>query len=174
MKVLFFFKFFGKFERTFTVLGEKVFWQGYQNSKMHFSSHKNNQKIKLLKVLFFYQFLQNFERTFTVRGGKFLGMDIKNENCTLSLQSIMLRIKIIFDCFVSFPFIRNWNKTFLDLWQQSFHPGWQKGILGVYMSPLRDVGIIGDMTWRETFFEPWRENFDLFPKTSFYVSEGRF
>ena len=29
------------------------FWQGYQNWKMHFSSHKVNQKIKLLKVLFF-------------------------------------------------------------------------------------------------------------------------
>ena len=86
----------------------------------------------------------------------------------------MLRIKIIFESFVSFPFIRNWNKTFLDLWQQSFHPGWQKGILGVYMSPLRDVGIKGDMTWRETFFEPWRKNFDLFLKTAFYVSRGTF
>ena len=139
---------------------------------MQFSSHKIDQKIKLLKILFIYQILQNFERTFTVLGEKFLGRRIKIENCTLSLQSIMLRIKIIFESFVSFPFIRTWNKTFLGLWQQSFQPRCQKGILGVYMSPLRDVGIRSDVTWRETFFEPWRKNFDLFLKTAFYVSKG--
>ena len=60
------------------------------------------------------------------------------------------------------------------MWQQSFHPGCQKGILGVYMSSPRDVGIKSDLTWRETFFEPWRKNFDLFLKTAFYVSKGTF
>ena len=149
------------------------FCQGYQNWKLQSSSHKINQQINFWKLSFF-QNLQNFERTFTVLGEKVLCSDIKIENCTLCLQSIMLRIKLIFETFVSFPFIRNWNKTFLDLWQQSFHPGCQKGNLGVYMSFPRDVGIRSDMTWRETFFEPWRKNFDLFLKTAFYVSKGSF
>ena len=61
---------------------------------------------------------------------------------------------------------------FLDLWQQSFHPGCQKNFLGVYMSSLRDFGIRRDITWRETFFEPWLKNFDLFLKTAFCVSKG--
>ena len=63
---------------------------------------------------------------------------------------------------------------FLDLWQQSFHPGCQKSFLGVYMSSIRDVGIRSDITWRETFFEPWLKNFDLFLKTAFCVSKGTF
>ena len=63
---------------------------------------------------------------------------------------------------------------FLDLWQHSFHPGCQKSFLGVYMSSLRDVGIRRDITWRETFFEPWLKNFDLFLKTAFCVSERTF
>ena len=63
---------------------------------------------------------------------------------------------------------------FLDLWQQSFHPGCQKSFLGVYMSSLRGVGIRRDITWRETFFEPWLKNFDLFLKTAFCVSKGTF
>ena len=60
------------------------------------------------------------------------------------------------------------------MWQQSFHPGCQKYILGVYMSSLRDVGIRSDITWRETFFEQWLKNFDLFVKTAFCVSKGTF
>ena len=63
---------------------------------------------------------------------------------------------------------------FLDLWQQNFHPGCQKSFLGVYMSSLRDVGIRRDIAWRETFFEPWLKNFDLFLKTAFCVSKGTF
>ena len=62
----------------------------------------------------------------------------------------------------------------LDLWQKSFHAGCQKHILGVYMSSLRDVGIRSDITWRETFFDPWLKNFDLFLKTAFCVSKGTF
>ena len=151
----------------------KTFRQGYQNWKLQSSSRKIKQKIKFLKNLFFLNF-QKSERTFTVLGEKVLGRGIKIANCTLSLQSIMLRIKIIFESFVSFPFIRTWNKTFLGLWQQSFQPRCQKGILGVYMSPLWDVGIRSDMTWREHFFESWRKIFDLFLKTAFYVSRGTF
>ena len=220
MKVLFFFQTFRNFERTFTVLGEKVFgrdikiekctfrlirlikksnfwkfsffsnsselwtnnyraWrktfrQGYQNWKLQSSSRKIKPKIKCMKNLSLFLIFQNSERTFTVLGEKVLGRGIKIPNCTLSLQSIMLRIKIIFESFVSFPFIRTWNKTFLGLSQHSLQPGCQKGIKGVYMSPLWDVGIRSDMTWRENFFEPWRKNFDLFLKTAFNVSKGTF
>ena len=60
------------------------------------------------------------------------------------------------------------------MWQQSFHPGCQKYILGVYMSSLRDVGIRSDITWRETFFEPWLKNFDLFLKTVLRVQRNIF
>ena len=76
--------------------------------------------------------------------------------------------------FCKFSFYSAWNKNFFDLWQQNFHPGCQNCILGVLMSPLRDVGIRSDMTWEETFFEPWRKKFDLFLKTAFYVSKGTF
>ena len=69
---------------------------------------------------------------------------------------------------------RTWNMRFLDLWQQSFHPVCQNCILLVYMISLRIVGIRSDITWRETFFEPWRKNFELFLKTAFYVSNGTF
>ena len=58
--------------------------------------------------------------------------------------------------------------------QQSFHPVCQKCYPRVDMKSLRDVGITRDITWRETFFEPWRKNFDLFLKTAFYVSKGKF
>ena len=69
---------------------------------------------------------------------------------------------------------RTWNMRFLDLWQQSFYPVCQNCILLVYMNSLWDVGIRSDITWRETLFEPWRKNFDLFLKTAFYVSKGTF
>ena len=67
---------------------------------------------------------------------------------------------------------RTWNMKLLDSWQQSFHPGCQSCILLVHMNSLWDVGIRSDITWRETLFEPWRKNFDLFVKTALYVSNG--
>ena len=153
---------------------QKGFRQGYQNWKLQSSSHKINQKIKFLKVLFFFQILQNFERTFTVLGENFLDRDIKIELCTLCLQGIILRIKIFFWKFCKFSFTSDLEHKILDSWQQSFHPGCQKRNLGVYMSSLRDVVIRSATTWRETFFEPWRKNFDLFLKTAFCVSKGTF
>ena len=67
---------------------------------------------------------------------------------------------------------RTWNMKFLDLWRQSFHPGCQSCIRLGYMNYLWDVGIRSDLTWRETLFEPWQKNFDLFFKTALYVSKG--
>ena len=85
-----------------------------------------------------------------------------------------MKIKNFFESFVSFHLFRTWSMKFLDLWQQSFHPGCQNGFLAVYMSSLRDVGIRSDLTWRETFFGPWLKKFDLFLKTAFCVSKGTF
>ena len=67
---------------------------------------------------------------------------------------------------------RTWNMKFLDLWRRKFHPGCQSCILLGYMNSLWDVGIRSDLTWRETLFEPWQKNFDLFVKTAVYVSKG--
>ena len=67
---------------------------------------------------------------------------------------------------------RNWNMKFLDLWRRKFHPGCQSCILFGYMNSLWDVGIRSDITWRQTLFEPWQKNFDLFDKTALYVSKG--
>ena len=135
--------------------------------------------ITIKKSIFFesffsFQILQNIERTFTLLAEKVLCRDIKNESFTLCIQSIMLGKKNFFESFVSFPFIRTWNINFLDLWQQSFHPGCQSCILFVHMNSLWDVGIRSDITWRETLFEPWRKNFDLFRITAFYVFKGTF
>ena len=67
---------------------------------------------------------------------------------------------------------RTWNMKFLDLWRRKFHPGCQSCILLGYMNSLWDVGIRSDITWRQTLFEPWQKNFDLFDKTALYVSKG--
>ena len=171
MKFLFFFQTFRNFERTFTVLGEKVFGRDIKIEKSTFHLLRSIKNQNFESSLFF-QFLQNFERTFTVLGGKVLGRDNKIENCTLSLQRIMLRMKLIFESFVSFPFIRTWNKNFLDLWQQSFLPGCQNCTLRVYLNSLWDVGMRSETIKTETFSEIWRKNFDLFVKTAFYVSKG--
>ena len=63
---------------------------------------------------------------------------------------------------------------FLDVLQQSFHPDCLSCILLVYLNSLWYVVIRSDLTWRETFFEPWRKNFDLFLKTVFCVSKETF
>ena len=102
------------------------FRQGYQNWKMQFSSHNIDQKIKLLKVLFIYQILQNFERTFTVLGEKILGRGIKIENCTLCLQSINLRMKIIFWKFCKFSFVSDLEHKFFGFVATEFSPGLSK------------------------------------------------
>ena len=55
------FCFFSNFSELWTnsyCAWRESFWQGYQKWKMHFSSHKINQKIKLLKVLFFFNFFR--------------------------------------------------------------------------------------------------------------------
>ena len=134
-----FFQTLRNFERTFTVLGDKISGKDIKIEKCTFHLIRSIKTSNFWKFSFFYQFLQNFERTITVLGGKVLGRDIKIESCTLSLQSIMLRMKTFFESFVSFPFIRTWNKNFLDLWQQIFLQGSQNCTLRVYLNSLRIV-----------------------------------
>ena len=119
------FSFFSKSSELWTNIycaWRENFRQGYQNWKMQFSSHKINQKIKILKVLFIYQTLQNFERTFTLLGEKVLGRDIKNENCTLCIQSIMLGIKITFSMFCKFSFYSDLEHKFFGFVATKFSP----------------------------------------------------
>ena len=59
---------------------------------------------KIFESSIFFQILKNFEWTFTVLGEKLCGRDIKIELCTLCLQSIILRKKIIFWKFCKFLF----------------------------------------------------------------------
>ena len=125
-KFLFFFQTIRHFERTFTVLVEKVFGRDVKIEKKEFSSHKINQKIKLLKVLFIYQILQNFERTFTELGEKVLGRAIKIENCTFCFQNITLRTKIIFWKFCEFSFYSDLEHKFFGFVATEFSRGLSK------------------------------------------------
>ena len=123
------FSFFSKSSELWTNIycaWRENFRQGYQNWKMQFSSHKINQKIKILKVLFIYQTLQNFERTFTVLGEKVFGKDIKIENSTLCLQSIMLGIKIFFRKFCKFSFYSDLEYNCFGFEATEFSPSLSK------------------------------------------------
>ena len=152
LKLLFHFAFFRTLNEHFRCLA-KNFSAGISNWKLHSSSHKIKQKIKLLKNLYFFQNLHNFERKFTVLGEKILCRDIKNENCTLCLQSIMLGIKINFWKFCKFSFISDMEHKKFGFVATEFSSGLSKCILGVYMNSLRDVGIRSEITWRETSLE---------------------
>ena len=126
LKVLVFFSNYSELWTNIYCAWRESFRQGYQNWKMQFSSQKIDQKIKLLKVLFIYQILQNFERTFTVLGEKVLGRDIKIENCTLCLQSINLRIKIIFWKFCKFSLYSDLEHNFFGFVATDFSRGLSK------------------------------------------------
>ena len=124
-KFCFFFNFSELWTNIYCAWRES-FRQGYQNWKMQFSSRKINQKFKLLKVLFICQILQNFERTFTVLAEKALCRDIKTENCTLYLQNIMLRIKIIFWNFCRFSFYSDLEHNCFGFEATEFSPSFSK------------------------------------------------
>ena len=91
---------------------------------MQFSSHKINQKIKLLKVLFIYQTFQNFERTFTVLGKEVFGRDIKIENCSLRLKWSIKKSN-----FWKFSSFSNSSEVWMNIyraWRRTFQQGYQK------------------------------------------------
>ena len=172
LEVLFFSKFFRNLNEHLPCLAKK-FSAGISKLKIAVVMSQDLSKIKTFESSLF-QILRNFERTFPVLGEKVFGRVIKLENCTICVQSIILGLKKVLESFVSFHLFRTWNIIVLDLRQQSFHPVCQKCYPRVYMNSLRDVGITRDISWRETFFEPWRKNSDLFLKTAFYVSKGKF
>ena len=125
-KFLFFFSNYSAFWTNIYCACRESFRQGYQNWKKEFSSHKINQKIKLLKVLFIYQILQIFDRTFTLLGEKSSGRNIKIENCTLCLQSIILKIKNFFWKFCKFSFISDLEHKIFGFVATEFSPGLSK------------------------------------------------
>ena len=136
MKNLFFFQTLQIFERTFTVLCENFSGRDIKIENCTLCLQSITLKIKfflklllffqtiffqLLKILFFFQTLQIFERTFTVLGDNFSGRDIKIENCTLCLQSIILKIKNFFWKFLFFfQTIRHFERTFTVLVEKVF------------------------------------------------------
>ena len=126
MKVLVFFSNYSALWTNIYCACRESFRQGYQIWKKEFSSHKINQKIKLLKVLFIYQILQNFERTFTELGEKVLGRAIKIENCTFCFQNIKLRTKIIFWKFCEFSFYSDLEHKFFGFVATEFSRGLSK------------------------------------------------
>ena len=92
--------------------------------------------MKLLKVLFFINFFRTLNEQLPCLAEKFWAW-ISN----LKIVFYVFRVsccgyKDFFESFVSFPFIRTWNKFFLDLWQQSFLPGCQNCTLRVYLNPF--------------------------------------
>ena len=141
---------------------------------MQFSSHKIYQKIKLLKKLFFFKIFRTLNEHLPCLAEKFWAGLSKLKIVLYVFRVSFWGEKEIFESLVSFHLFRTWNVIVLDLRQQSFHPVCQKCNLRVYMNSLRGVDIRSDITWRETFFEPWRKNVDLFLKTAFYVSKGTF
>ena len=171
LKVLIFFQTLHIFGRTFTVLGEKFFGR---DVKIEIYSLRLIRSIKksIFESSLFFKFFRTLNEQLPCLAKKFCAGISKIEICTLCLQSIMLRIKIIFWNFVSFPFIRTWNINFLDSWQQSFHACCQNCTLRFYLNSFWDVGIRSELYWKETFFETWRKVFDLFVKAAFYVSKG--
>ena len=160
------------FERTFTVLREKRFGRDIKIEIWNLRLIRSNNKSNFWKISFFFQSVQNFERRFTVLGEKVLGRGIKLENCTLCLQSINLRIKKVFWKFCKFSFVSDLEHEIFGFVATEFSLGLSKCILLGYMNSLWDVGNRSDITWRESLFEPWQKNFDLFVKTAVYVSKG--
>ena len=125
LKVLFFFQTLRNFERTFTVLGEKVFGRDIKIEKCSFRRIRFIKKSNFWKSSFFSNF-QNFEGTFTVLGEKRFGRDIRNENCTLCLQSINLRIKIVFWKFCKLSLVSDLEHEVFGFVATEFSPGLSK------------------------------------------------
>ena len=107
-KFLFFFKLFTTLNEHLLCLARN-FRQGYQNWKMQFSSHKMNQKIKLLKVLFlFSKSSELWTNIYRVRGKTFR-QGYQNWKLQSSSQKMNQKIKFLKVLFF-FNFFRNLNK----------------------------------------------------------------
>ena len=144
LKVLIFFQTLHIFERTFTVLEEKVFGRDVKIESYSLRLIRSIKK-SIFESSLFFKFFRTLNEQLPCLAKKFCAGSSKIEICTWCLQSIMLRIKLIFWNSVSFPFIRTWNIIFLDLWQQSFHACYQNCTLRVYLNSFWDVGIRSEL-----------------------------
>ena len=173
LKVRFFSQSLQKFERTFTVLGEKHFGRDIKIETCSYRLIRSNKKSNFCKISFFSKSSELWTNIYRA-WRKSSGQGYQNWKLYSMSSEYHFEVKKKFLKVVSFHFFRTWNIIVLYLRQQRFHPVCQKCHLRVYMNSLRGVGIRSDISWRETFFEHWRKNFDLFLKTAFYVSKGTF
>ena len=123
LKVLMFFQTLQVFERTFTVLGGKVFSRDIKIENCSLRLKRSIKKTKLPKVLMFFQTLQVFERTFTVLGEKVFSRDIKIENCSLRLIRSNKKPN-----FWKIPFFSKSSELWTNIyraWSKSFGQGYQ-------------------------------------------------
>ena len=126
-----FFQTLRNFERTFTVLGEKVFGRDTKIEKCSFRLIRSIKKSNFWNFSFF-QILQNFERTFTVLGEKLFGRDIKIENCSLRLKRSIKKPN-----FWKFSFFPNSSELWTNIycaWRESFRKGISKLKNAVFVS----------------------------------------
>ena len=166
-----FFPILQNFERTFTVFGEKLFGRDIKIEKCSLRLIRSNKKPNFRKIPFFSKSSELWTNIYRACQ-KVLGRGIKLENFALCLQSINLRIKIIFWKFCKFSFVSDLEHEVFGFVATEISPGLSKLHWLGYMNYLWDVGIRSDITWRQTLFEPWQKNFDLFDKTALYVSKG--
>ena len=167
-----FFKILLNFERTIIVLGEKLFGRDIKTENCSLRLIRSNKKSNFWKISFFFKIFRTLNEHLPCLAKKFWAGVSKLEIVLYVFRVSFWGWKWIFESLVSVHLFRTWDRIVFDLRQQSFHPVCQKCNLRVYMISLRGVGIRSDITWRETFFEPWRKNFELFLKTAFYVSKG--
>ena len=97
------------------------FWQGYQNWKMQFSSHKIYQKIKLLKVLLFSFFSDSSElRTNNYRARrKIFRQGYQKWKLQSSSQKINQKTKLLENLFF-LQILQNFERTFTVLGEKLF------------------------------------------------------
>ena len=117
LKVLMFFQTVQVFERTFTVLGEKVFSRDIKFESCSVRLKSSIKKPNFSKFSFF-PILPNFERTFTVFGEKLFGRDIKIENCSLRLKRSIKNQTSEISLF--FPILQKLERTFTVFCEKLF------------------------------------------------------
>ena len=125
MKVLIFLQTLHIFERTFTVLEEKVFGR---DVKIESYSLRLITSIKksIFESSLFFKFFRILNEPLPCLAKKFCAGISKNEICTLCLQSIMLGIKINFWKFCKLPFYSELENKFFGFVATEFSPGLSK------------------------------------------------
>ena len=170
LKNLFYFQIFQNFDRTFTVLGEKLFGRDIKIENCSLRFGRSIGKSNFWKF-FFFQILQKFERTVTVLGEKLFGRDIKIENCSLRLKRSNKKSN-----FWKFSFLSNSSEFWTNIyraWRKSFRQGYQNWklqsssqkinqktkLLKVFFSFSSEIWPNNYRAWRKTFrqgYQKWK------------------